>query len=520
MKKRNRVLEILACTALTAVVFLGYMFTAQDNGRFEIEDIAGDRAHLADFAFEGIAGDETGQVHYIWQDGELHTEYYAGSTDQVNDILYQKKLGKNIVSQYFKTLDRTLYPTPDLEAAPSAGAEVQFFDKAEDLPAQIRAEVEEDLQGRGPYELWAAVADSIDVFAEVNDYDRQRTTRYFTGLQLTGKEYCFVDVEYKTGGTRMGSGMLLQDFGISSVEMEDAHYTILHTNQDCEGEVHLLRIPKEGMLSMRETSSEHWEDLYFDATYGETEIIRTFPVNAENRIVALEQAGKDRLLLARTENDNLILELYDLEGDLLHQLDAGVPHASAYEWDTVEMIQREEQMVLWFSLSRRVQTDEMDEESFHYEVDGTKYFAVEQDEIRELQAANHMDYIDVQNGKILQIKGQGPENHLARQFFGYGYTELDINITDEVTGEQLYHGRLATDFAEDYHKQLSAVNIGQQGDPINESQGRVNWDRYQNSNGKERNIGRALPLEGRFYYTTWAEGYRWGTMYGEYYYHG
>ena len=45
MKKRNRVLEILACTALTAVVFLGYMFTAQDNGRFEIEDIAGDRAH-------------------------------------------------------------------------------------------------------------------------------------------------------------------------------------------------------------------------------------------------------------------------------------------------------------------------------------------------------------------------------------------------------------------------------------------------------------------------------------------
>ncbi|MBR2062185.1 MAG: hypothetical protein IJ969_02610 [Anaerotignum sp.] len=209
MKKRNRVLEILACTALTAVVFLGYMFTAQDNGRFEIEDIAGDRTHLADFAFEGIAGDETGQVHYIWQDGELHTEFYAGSTDQVNDILYNKKLGKNIVSQYFKTLSRTLYPTPDLEAAPSAGAEVQFFDKAEDLPAQIRAEVEEDLQGRGPYELWAAVADSIDVFAEVNDYDRQRTTRYFTGLQLTGKEYCFVDVEYKTGGTRMGSGMLL-----------------------------------------------------------------------------------------------------------------------------------------------------------------------------------------------------------------------------------------------------------------------------------------------------------------------
>ena len=65
MKKRNRVLEILACTALAAAVFLGYMFTAQDNGKFEIEDVEGDRAYLADFAFEGIAGDETGQVHYI-----------------------------------------------------------------------------------------------------------------------------------------------------------------------------------------------------------------------------------------------------------------------------------------------------------------------------------------------------------------------------------------------------------------------------------------------------------------------
>ena len=68
-----------------------------------------------------------------------------------------------------------------------------------------------------------------------------------------------------------------------------------------------------------------------------------------------------------------MLELYDLKGNLIHRLDAGVPHASAYELDTVQMIQREEQLLLWFGLSRRVQEDGMDEDSFHYEVDGTNY---------------------------------------------------------------------------------------------------------------------------------------------------
>ena len=188
MKKRNRVLEILACTALVAVVFLVYMFTAQDNGKFEIQDLEGDRANLADFSFEGIAGDNSGQVYYLWQDGELKTEYYPGSLDQANDVLYQKKLGKNGFSQYFKGLDNTLYSTPDLEAAPSAEAAVQTFDRLEDLPKGLLEEIEQDVPSRGAYELKAAVADSVDIFAEVNDYEKQRSTRYFTGLQQQGKE--------------------------------------------------------------------------------------------------------------------------------------------------------------------------------------------------------------------------------------------------------------------------------------------------------------------------------------------
>ena len=519
MKKRNRVLEILACTALVAVVFLAYMFTAQDNGKFEIQDAEGDRAHLADFSFEGIAGDNSGQVYYLWQDGELKTEYYPGSSDQANDVLYQKKLGKNGFSQYFKGLDNTLYSTPDLEAAPSAEATVQTFDRLEDLPKGLLKEIEQDVPSRGVYKLKAAVADSVDIFAEVNDYEKQRSTRYFTGMQQKGKEYYFADVEDNGGGVRIGYGSNVQNLSISSVEMEDAYYTILNTDQTCEGEVYLQRLPKDGMLSMRENPRERWEALYSDLTYGEAEIIKTFPVNAENRIISMEKAGENRLLLAVTEDDNLMLELYDLKGNLIHRLDAGVPNASAYELDTVQMIQREEQLLLWFGLSRRVQEDGMDEDSFHYEVDGTKYYAVEQDTIRELQAEKHLDYIDARNGKILQMKGVAPKDHLAVKFFGYMYVGYEISVTDEKTGELLYRGQLVTDFAEDYNSRLAAVNIGQQEKPINERENPVDWDKYNELHREDRNFGRILPLEGRFYYTSWAEGYRWGYTVGDYYYH-
>lgn len=214
-----------------------------------------------------------------------------------------------------------------------------------------------------------------------------------------------------------------------------------------------------------------------------------------------------------------MLELYDLEGNLIHRLDAGVPHVSAYDLDMVEMIQREEQLLLWFGLSRRVQEDETDESSFHYEVDGTKYYAVEGDIIRELQAEKHLDYIDARNGKILQMKGVAPEDHLAVKFFGYMYVGYEISVTDEKTGELLYRGQLVTDFAEDYNRRLAAVNIGQQEKPITERENPVDWDKYNELHREDRNFGRMLPGEGAFYYTTWAEGYRWGYTVGDYYYH-
>ena len=518
MKRRNRVLEILACTALAAVVFWGYMLTAQNNNVFEIEDIEGDRAHLAEFAFEGVAGDEMGQIYFVWQNGALETEYYPGSLAQADDVLYQRKIGKNTLSQYFATVESIHYLTPDLEAAPSADASVQTYDKLEKLPAELREEIEQDVWGRGEYELKAALTDSIDIYSEVVDSERQKVTRFFTGLRLTGKDLYFTEVEYNRGSTRFNSRNYTTELGISSVDLGDAWYTILHTDENCEGEVYLQRIPKDGMLAYRDKPEEVWNELYSDETYGEAEIVKTFAVNAENRIISMEKAGKDRLLLAVTEGDDLFLELYDLEGNLLHRLDAGVPQVSIYELDDVTMIQREDQLLLWFGLARREYTNEIEENSYHYVVDETKYYAIEQDQIRPLQAKDYQIYVDAQGGKILQIKGFAPE-HLAADLFGYMYVGYDILVTEEATGETLYHGRLVTDFEEDYNRRLTAVNIGQRAEPIKEREERVDWSRYNEVNRIERNVGALRPIEGWYTYTSWRAGYDWGFTTGDYYYH-
>ena len=92
MKKRNRVLEAILCAALAVVVFWGYMFAAKDNGVFALEDIEGDRTALNAFAFEGLAGDDNGQIYYIWQNGELKTKYYAATN--VNALYHPTGAGR------------------------------------------------------------------------------------------------------------------------------------------------------------------------------------------------------------------------------------------------------------------------------------------------------------------------------------------------------------------------------------------------------------------------------------------
>lgn len=517
MKKRNRVLEILICTALAAVVFLAYMVTAQDNGKFEIVDIEGDRAYLEEFAFEGLAGDETGQLHYVWKDGELTTTYYPAGAAVTNEILYPLREGKTGIDRYFKEAERWDYTNMEYEAAPNPNATVRELTKLEDLNAESRAGYGEEHWSESLPVVRGVEADQMDIYAEINDYQARKEARFFTGLTIAGKDYQIVRLESDTGRSSMIlRPEYMEQLGIFAVEQADAWYAIMQTNENCAGEVSLFRIPKDGMVSSNEVPYDG-DALYSTETYGTAEPLQTFDVTAENRIVALEKAGKDRLLLARMEQNVLLLELYDTEGKLLHQLKTDVTLQEGETFDMANMIQRENQLLLSVETLKQINVEP--EDVYHYEMMSRKSFVVEQDTIKVLPDLRRSAYLDYQNGTILQMQQVTPE-HLAAEYWDYMSVGYTITVLDAESGEELYRGELVTDFTEDYNKTLSAINIGQNAGFIKDRGDEKDWDKYTECESGTRTFGNILPVDGERYSSGWQEGHQMFFSDDGYYHYG
>lgn len=527
MKKRNRVLEILICTALAAVVFLAYMVTAEDKGTFEIVDKEGDRAYLEAFAFEGLAGDETGQLHYVWKDGELTTDYYPTGAEQTNDILYPLRQGETGFGRYFKELTYDGEADFEIEAAPNPNAAVRKITKMEEVEESIKETYDESSWMAGMTTVNGVETDIMDIYVRINDFTSRKVVRVFTGLQFSGKDCQFVRFESEDGNSSI-SPLLSYDYmeqlGFFAVELEDAWFGILQTGKDCEGEVFLLRMPKDGMISSKGAPYDGGA-LYSTETYGTADKLQTFAVDADNRIIALEKAGKDRLLLARTEENVLLLELYDAEGKRLHQLKTDVTMQDVYEFDMAEMIQREEQLVLWFQITEEVMEEaeqEITEEKsvpYQYQVIERHCFVAEQDSIKALPYVEVGEYVDYQDGTILQMVSVKPE-HLAADYWGYMLVGYDIAVTDADTGEVLYRGELVTDFVEDYNKYLSAINIGEKAGFMQDRQQEKDWEKYNEIQSGKRTFSNILPVEGVRYSADWAEGRQYYQSDNSYYHYG
>lgn len=498
MKKRNRVLEIILCAALAFVVFWSYLFAARDNGVFALADIEGDRTALNTFSFEGTAGDSYGSLRYFWQDGAWKTKYYAATEDEMRYIVRQERNGNHGISRFFKKkgMQRSEYYA-GTEVAPAKDAAVRRLTKPEDVSEQIRENIAGTFEGE--YIVRGVAADAVDIYGVVKEYVGGET-RFFTGLQRKGGEYRVV--EAKQGNMTYETPWLndKDEVVLCTVKNEDVWYAIPRTGTEETGEVSLFRIPKEGM----EEFPYGGEDaLYSTKQYGKAEPIKTFSVNAENRIVALEKAGENQLLLARTEQDALLLELYDTEGNLLDRLETGIQNISAYDMDDVNMVQRADSLVLWLSLTKTTQDDA--DGIRHSELEGKACFAVQKGKIKQLQIESSTEYVDVQEGKILQIEGTASDT-FAEAYFGAWNDGYDITVTDAETGALLYHGRLKTDFAEDSNKMLSTINIGRGGKLIRESADAVNWESYNKYNGRQRSVGKVVPLDGKLLYNSWQAG--------------
>lgn len=494
MKKRNRVLEVILCATLAVVVFWGYMFVAKDNGVFEIEDIEGDRAALNAFAFEGLAGDDSGQIHYTWQDGELKKRYYSASRSEGILLLSQERSGNRGMSRFFKQRLREDGEGINfhVEAAPSADARVHRLPKEE-----IATETLEEIGNTIPEgaSIYGVAADKIDIYGVIHRYSGGET-RFFTGLQLQEREYSHIKESY--GNSEHEAPWLSSEdaVGLCVVDMGDAWVAIPKMDYVRAGTVSLFRIPKK---EMAEDDYGEWDVLYSTKQYGKAEPIKTFSVNTENRIVALEKAGDDQMLLARTEQDTLILELYDTKGKLMDRLKTDVVQVSDYRLNDVNMVQRADGLVLWLDLNKTFQEDA--DGTTHQRFEGTKCFIVREKSIAQIAIDGGAEYVDVQDGRVLRIERTTSKN-VGIWYFGWMKQDgLTMTVTDAETGEVLYRGRIKTDFNEDYNRAFSTINIGQR----EKSQFDADYMNHFNDMSKgQRSFENVLPVEdGRRMQDTW-----------------
>lgn len=508
MKKNNIVLKILIGTILISACFLVYMTQAQKNTTLSIEDTSGDRAYLQPFSFQGIAGELSGSEHFVLENGELHTRYYPINPFEMGMIVQEENLGNTGIKKYFgKYYTPLSHVREEVYTIPSAKAKRSMITTPQELTEENRDTLLATIQKHYPdIEDWSMsgyTTDTIKIYGDVSEGKKLLHTKFFTGLELSGDEFYFTKWKNAMKDMEVEENT---DLGlhIATANLEHDIYAILATNAHCKGEVSLVQIPKENMVQRQWGSQEQ------DREEGQANILCTFSVNENQSIVGLMKVNEERLLLARTENDRLLLELYDTKGNLITQKDTGIADFSKYEVSYVQMLYDNEAVVVWFDLPQRRQM-ENEEDMSHFTIENTYYYLCNMDEIKALPVDGSADYVDYKNGTMLSIyrstKSIVPECNQLFDFVSYGY---DLKVQDADTGELLYEGILTGDFQKDYFRKLSGVNISKQAGPLEKRKNEVNFWEYDTEERYEiRYFGQLFPVHGVRAYTDWVNG---GTM--------
>lgn len=515
MKKRNWVLEILICAAVVAAGTGMYMSRAKEEAGFRIVDLAGDRSHLADFSFEGIAADSRESWLYRWQEGQLETAYLPCDWDTRKMILDEEERGEGIWKKYFSAAHLSSRDLDfNFESIPGTDAVVERIATIEDLPEELRAEAETELGSQKDMKLEAAKTDRIKVYCEFRNYEGSRWVRFDTGLEQAEGPYYYAKVKNDTFSTEFSDPA--GNLGGSAAEMADAYYFIMETPRGYVGEIPLIRIPKTEMSASHVMTIEQEEALYTDSTFGKVQRIAMIPVEKTDRIIGMVKAGEERLLLAVAKNDVLWLQLYDTKGQRLTELETGLTDCGQYDLESVRQVQRDKELVLSFEvLKKRIESEDGTE--FHYDHMADLGFWIAENTIHPLQLDGDCEYLDVQNGKVLEMTGIAPSEHLSTTFWGYTHIGYDIRITELASGAELYSGTLMTDFHEDRDRVLTLLNLGEKELPLQERGGElIEWEERSRVERDYRTIGELYPTDAWLRTRSWTEGMDWEEMEKEY----
>lgn len=492
-KKRNIVLEILLCTGIIGAVLLAYLTFAADNGIFEIRGIEGEASALADFSFEGYAGDAVHQIRYRLENGTFTRKTYPCNPETICGLIDAEKKGINPLIKYLHGdgWGKTSEYSGEVASAPEGQTGRTPIQSWEDVPKSIMEQRfeqrfqrmayydEENPYGSSQYAVRGEIAEEAAFYAEVSQWNYtkasgyhvglgEKSARAFTGLRLTDGPYYYLQWKPKEDDSRIYSDELGyggKNFEFLITEAGGDAYGILATKHNAKGEVFLLHFPNEKMLPMSKTPrTPSWPDgfetSFHSTTYGGAETIAVFDVDEESSIFALTAIGSDRLLLVRTEMGQLYLELYDTQGTQIAREPMGLENATLAESLWLGGLHREDSAILAIDFSFLISAGNGEDTLDSYEGVKSDRYLVTREGILRLDGTADADYVDHKNGRTLIVNTAAENNTLALQYtHRIKYTQLSLTVKDEETEETLYKGVLATDFAEDYNKELASVNL-------------------------------------------------------------
>lgn len=492
MKKRSWVMEVILCAIVCFVVFGVYMMQAKDNGTFQLEDLEGDRAYLADFPLEGHGGDKVSSFRFSILDGNLETAFYSCGVAELEAKMKGEKYG-------LSSLEANFVSTPPEE---------EYFDQTVIVAAEGANVEEKDtssmylFDGRNGIEGMAGqtiTMDAAEVFCEIDHWKYLKRkgsgwqgewigARYSTGLILRDKEYFYTaenehfsmdNFSYSANGQE---GRRLKTY---LAEIGDDVYAVTAPDERCQGQTYVFRLALDDYDSV---NGEMFVNMYEEKTLAETARDRTVlgeavplipvPDPAKSKVVGLESvAEKDLLLLYRTEGDTFIADVYDTAGKLLGRgstqlLDESEQYKKdmTYVYSDFRIADEVESNIVPWEEGTSVELDvrgflEVEENDKHYGgasmITGNVLLWIDNaGKVEEVSFDGKGNQAIVRGDKLLYFSSRtAEEGKQIEEVLGYGTPETEyLEVYDKNSGELLYRGRIKTDLWQDDLKFLAGID--------------------------------------------------------------
>ncbi|MDD3395559.1 MAG: hypothetical protein PHG19_13120 [Anaerotignum sp.] len=465
---KNKTIWAIALSILIFTVFMSTMSRLQDNGTFGIKDIEGQREYLNLFPIEGVAGDGTQGIIFRLEEGEISTKFYPFSAEQIQNMFLAQREGITGIEKYsYDHYNQGFYNQGFLEdvyagtdSAPSQDAKMQHTDSIHE------AVFEDDYLNASDFIGGETVfADKVDVYLNLSQIDGDREARVRTGMTLQDKTYYYTRGDYTEGtGSYLQSSFSDMQVDASCIEIGGAYYCMAIPSKECQGETSLFRIQKEGMCV---TLVPPDEELFQQEEYGEAEVLRSFPVDQDNRVLRMFAIGDDSIGIFRVEKESLIFEIYDTEGNMTAQdlltkelgREIDQIEVEVTVWDEgdvsvcfrmYDVVVQEDDSEVWENVANGLyQIDEKGLKRMNaYAVESGKLLSV------------------CRNNLILDVSIEYDEKIQVPYYYGY---QVYLTVMNGDTGKVLYHGMFETDYEEDLNKLFSTYNIAKKAPYLEEA---------------------------------------------------